>query len=269
MATDPIEEAEEVVEDAVAFLRHDLMGSDGYFVVLMLTILSLVMIPIDETFRLGPVVTAFLLGLLVLVTLTRSHVHPLLRKMGIVVVGTSVVLAVIIVTQGHPANTADLSTGDRWLVAAGSMSYCLVLALCFPAILRRTFSHRKVTLNTVAASLAAYLLIGLIFTAIYRFVNVVDGPFFSQSPVNGFTYEYFSYVTLTTVGYGDYTAAIDAGRTLAMLEALFGQVFLVTIVALVVSNLGQEHVGLRRGPDDPANPADPADPVDTGGTDAH
>lgn len=261
MANDPIEDAEEVIEDAVAFLRQDLMGSDGYLVVLILTILSLIMIPIDETFRLGPVVTALVLGLLVLVTLTRSHVSPLLRKVGLVVVTASVGLAVIITAQGHPATTKDLATGDRWLLAAGAMSYCLVLGLCFPAILRRAFSHRKVTLNTVAASLAAYLLIGLIFTAIYRFVNVVDGPFFSQTPVNGFTYEYFSYVTLTTVGYGDYTAAIDAGRTLAMLEALFGQVFLVTIVALVVSNLGQEHVRLQRRPGDPSDSSDSTDPI--------
>ena len=69
---------------------------------------------------------------------------------------------------------------------------------------------------------------------------------FSQPDTNGFTYEYFSYVTLTTVGYGDFTAHNDGGRAMAILEALFGQVFLVTIVALVVSNLGQERQQLRR-----------------------
>jgi voltage-gated potassium channel Kch len=254
MAPDPIQDVEEIAEDAIAFLRRDLLGSDGYLVVLILTIVSVVMIPIDETFRLGPVVTALVLGLLVLVTLTRSHVKPWLRKVGLVVVTMSVALAAVAAIQGHTADTQGLTTDDRWLVAAASMSYCVVLALCFPAILRRAFSHRKVTFNTVAAALAAYLLLGLIFTSLYRFVNVVDGPFFSQSGINGFTYEYFSYVTLTTVGYGDYTAAADAGRTLAMLEALFGQVFLVTIVALVVSNLGQEHVRLRGAADQPDGP---------------
>ena len=69
---------------------------------------------------------------------------------------------------------------------------------------------------------------------------------FSQSNTNGFTNEYFSYVTLSTVGYGDFTADNDGGRTLAMLEALLGQAFLVTIVAMVVANLGREHVQLRR-----------------------
>jgi hypothetical protein len=51
---------------------------------------------------------------------------------------------------------------------------------------------------------------------------------------------YFSFVTLTTVGYGDLTASNEVGRAVAILEALAGQLYLVTIVALFVSNLGRE-----------------------------
>ncbi len=133
-----------------------------------------------------------------------------------------------------------------WFVAIGSAAYTLLLALLFPAILRRGFTHRTINLNTVAASLSAYLLLGLIFASAYRFIQIVTPPMFAQHNVNGFTYIYFSYVTLTTVGYGDFTAANDAGRAVAVLEALFGQVFLVTIVAMVVSNLGQERRQLHR-----------------------
>ena len=50
-------------------------------------------------------------------------------------------------------------------------------------------------------------------------------------------YLYFSYVTLTTTGFGDLTAESDLGRTFVVVEALFGQIYLVTIVALIVSNL--------------------------------
>jgi voltage-gated potassium channel Kch len=49
---------------------------------------------------------------------------------------------------------------------------------------------------------------------------------------------YFSYVTLATVGYGDLTPATELGRTLAVAEALLGQIYLVTVVALIVGNLG-------------------------------
>jgi voltage-gated potassium channel Kch len=51
---------------------------------------------------------------------------------------------------------------------------------------------------------------------------------------------YFSFVTLTTVGYGDLTAAFDAGRIASIFEALFGQLYLVSVVALLVANLGRE-----------------------------
>jgi len=59
---------------------------------------------------------------------------------------------------------------------------------------------------------------------------------------------YFSFVTLATVGYGDYTAASDLGRMLAVSEALMGQLYLVSVVALLVANMGRtrEPKRLRR-----------------------
>ena len=50
---------------------------------------------------------------------------------------------------------------------------------------------------------------------------------------------YFSFVTLTTVGYGDLTAAGDFGRAIAAFEAMAGQLYLVTVVALLVSNMAR------------------------------
>ncbi len=146
-------------------------------------------------------------------------------------------------------------TGTSQVIfAVGAALYTVLLALLFPAILRQAFSHRRVNLNTVAASLAAYLLLGLIFASAYRLVQIISPPMFSQPNTNGFTYVYFSYVTLTTIGYGDFTAHNDGGRAIAILEGLFGQVFLVTIVALVVSNLGRDRQVLRKLPDDPDDP---------------
>ena len=62
---------------------------------------------------------------------------------------------------------------------------------------------------------------------------------------------YFSFVTLTTVGYGDLTASNSVGRAFAVQEALFGQIYLVTVVALLVSNLGRQRF------DPPGTPPEP------------
>ncbi len=86
-----------------------------------------------------------------------------------------------------------------------------------------------------------YLLIGLFFTFVYKTIDVInDEPLFVQTPSASTTdITYFSYVTLTTVGYGDFTAAQDGVRMLAVTEALFGQLYLVSAVALVVSQFGR------------------------------
>jgi hypothetical protein len=67
----------------------------------------------------------------------------------------------------------------------------------------------------------------------------VSGPFFADGqPLNTETVQYFSFTTLTTLGYGDFTAAGSLGRALAVLEAISGQVFLATLVARLVSAYG-------------------------------
>ena len=57
---------------------------------------------------------------------------------------------------------------------------------------------------------------------------------------------YFSYTTLTTTGFGDFTAGTGLGRSVTIAEALIGQLYLVVVVALIVGNIGQER---RRPPD--------------------
>jgi hypothetical protein len=69
---------------------------------------------------------------------------------------------------------------------------------------------------------------------------LAPGSFFAQtSAESGVDYVYFSFVTLTTVGYGDLTSRLDLGRMCSIFEALFGQLYLVSVVALLVSNVGR------------------------------
>ena len=96
-----------------------------------------------------------------------------------------------------------------------------------------------ITGSTVAGAACAYLLIGLFFASVYTFLaGASTDPFFAQTETErAVDFLYFSFITLTTVGYGDLSAAADLGRMLAAGEALTGQLFLVTVVALVVGNI--------------------------------
>ena len=122
----------------------------------------------------------------------------------------------------------------------------LMLLLTVVIIIDGVLRLERVTAQSIYAALSSYLLIGLMFAAFFAALGyLVSGPFFADGqPTNAQTVQYFSFTTLTTLGYGDFTAAGDLGRAVAVLEALAGQVFLATLVARLVSAYG----GVRRRP---------------------
>ena len=104
-------------------------------------------------------------------------------------------------------------------------------------IIDRVVRLERVTAQSIYAALSSYLLIGLMFASFFGALGyLVSGPFFSDGqPVNTQTLQYFSFTTLTTLGYGDFTAGGSFGRAVAVIEALTGQIFLATLVARLVS----------------------------------
>jgi uncharacterized membrane protein len=112
-----------------------------------------------------------------------------------------------------------------------------------PDILCNVREEGAVTLPTLSGVLSIYLLVGMFFSFLYAAIQAADDDgFFAQvSDPERSDFLYFSYITLSTTGYGDLTPAADLGRTVAVTEALFGQIYLVTIVALIVANLRPRH----------------------------
>jgi hypothetical protein len=93
-----------------------------------------------------------------------------------------------------------------------------------------------VQVTTILGAICAYMLIGMVFGFVYALIGRIDAPFFAKhGPVDQFDYFYFSYTCLTTVGFGDFVSRGDFGRALSVLEAAFGQIFLVTLIARLVS----------------------------------
>jgi hypothetical protein len=113
----------------------------------------------------------------------------------------------------------------------------LVLMGTVVVIVRRVLSFGTVTLQSIYGALSAYLVIGLMFASFFAAINLlVPGDFFANNEnASTQTFQYFSFTTLTTLGYGDFTAGGSGGRAVAILEALTGQIFLATLVARLVA----------------------------------
>jgi hypothetical protein len=99
----------------------------------------------------------------------------------------------------------------------------------------------EVNSQSVVGAICIYLLLGMLFSFAYGSAAKLGSGFFFAQETDGTPAIrlYFSYITMATVGYGDYSAAGDFGRTLAVLEGLLGQLYLVTVLALLVSRLGR------------------------------
>ena len=138
-------------------------------------------------------------------------------------------IAVVVITQFVADNTAR-GIGELWFV--------IVYLLTLVAVLRRVLIHQEVTLETMCGALAAYLLLGMMFSAVYgAMADLGNQQLFVQVGEPSIPLrQYFSFATLTTLGYGDVTAATDIGRAVAILEAICGQIFLVTLIARLVAN---------------------------------
>jgi hypothetical protein len=163
---------------------------------------------------------------LLLLSLRTSHLRGRIAwlAVGVALVGTVAALA---------ASQADTHVGD----GLASIWKGLILLLTAILIVSRVLARPSVTVQSIYGALSAYVIIGMMFAAFYAAIKNLDGgSFFADGqPGNIQTFQYFSFATLTTVGYGDFTAAVNGARAVAVLEAMTGQIFLATLVARLVS----------------------------------
>ena len=113
----------------------------------------------------------------------------------------------------------------------------LLVTATLPVTISRTLQHRRITHETVLGALSAYVLLGLLFAFVYLAVDELrEAPFFAQPGEHEQSeFLYFSFVALTTLGFGDLSPSVGLPQALTVLEALTGQIFLVTLVARLVT----------------------------------
>jgi hypothetical protein len=205
----------------------------GVVLALILTSLAFQLAAPDRDW--ARVITIGLQGATLIAALEVSEVHPwILRAARLVVV------VAIVSSAGALIGFGELGPTAARLVTV------LLVALAPIAIARGVVigirGRDGVTLHTMFGVLCIYLLIGSIFSFVYGITSDVGSASFFAQPGAADTqrnFLYFSFTTITTVGYGDLTAATNFGRSMAITEALIGQIYLVTVVAAIVGGLGR------------------------------
>jgi Ion channel len=148
-----------------------------------------------------------------------------------------VVAKVLLLLAGFTA-VANLFAGEAEALVVFTFMAASILYFVAPfAIVRHIGYRRDVDQETMLGALSAYIIIGMAFAFCYRFLGAVQSePFFGASGDGRVSEDlFFSFVTLTTTGYGNLVPADNPGQSLAVLEALIGQLFLVTALAKVVN----------------------------------
>jgi len=209
---------------------------DAFGLVLFLVLLTYVLASLMSNHDWSAVVLTLATSTTSVVALVSSHVRPKVVRASIWLSALTVALAVI----------AAASDEQTLLNLASLIQICL-LALAMAAVLWRVVSSAEVGSRTILGAISVYAVLGILFTFAYGTIDRLQGgPFFEgiARPAGG-DFLFFSYTTLTTTGYGNLVPAGQPGRMIAGLEMMLGQIFLVTLVAGLVS-LWRPGEALRR-----------------------
>ena len=204
-----------------------------YGLLLGAIILAFAIQGIAEPGKAEQIIVAVLLGVTLLLALWAAEAKPRVMRPAALIVAAVIITSIV--------ETANGGVGG----GATRIANALLVALAPPAIIvgvvRSLRARQAVTLEAVFGVLCVYILLGMFFAFIYGTIDRFGGnPFFAggQSATVARCL-YFSFASLTTAGYGDFTARTNLGHTLSVSEALLGQIYLVTVVSLIVANLGR------------------------------
>jgi Ion channel len=212
-------------------------ASDAFGLVLLLVLATYVLASVVSNRGWPAVLLTAITGATSMIALTSSHAKPVFVRRALVLALLAILLAMI----------GAISGGRQWLSAASFIEIGL-LAVAMAAVLRRVVTSDTVSSRTILGAISVYASLGILFTWAYGLIDRLEGGGFfgAAADVEGSDFLFFSYTTLTTTGYGDLVPAGEVGRMVSGLEMMLGQVFLVTLVAGLVSLWRPGQALLRR-----------------------
>jgi hypothetical protein len=223
-----------MAEDTTAEQQQDEAqeGRERYGELLGAILLSFLFQGIARPGRWEQIVITVLLAITLVLAFRAAKAKPVVMR---AVMAAAVVVLIF--------SVVDSLTGDV-ASAPSRLANLLLILLAPPAIVvgvvRSLRARQRVTVEAVFGVLCLYILLGMFFAFTYGTIDRLGGHVFAQSSqATVSSCLYFSFTTLTTVGYGDLTTVSNLGHTLSVTEALFGQIYLVTVVAVLVSNLSR------------------------------
>ncbi len=206
---------------------HEILYENRFLLFLLSIILLLIAFPFADQAAQGETVLRPAFTLVIF-----SGIHAMQRNRGILV------LAMII---GIPAILA------RWIVSdiasISSELYTLLFSMLFFSLLclfllSAVLGTGRITRDTIFGAIGIYLTLGITWALSYQFVDTLI-PGALQNVHSETAYLYFSFVTLTTLGYGDITPLIPVTESMAMFEAVIGQLYIAVLIARLVSSLSR------------------------------
>lgn len=214
------------------------MGEERYGVALVLLLASMVLVMATGSGTWAETITMTLQGLALIATLRAARPGARMRTgLGaLVLLGIAIVWIQAIFTDRVDSAVVPATTMSLVLIATPVIAWGLI---------RQVRELGTISVHTMMGVICIYLLLSLAFASGFAVVDTIGGdPFFEEGAEWSTlrNYLYFSLTTITTVGIGDLTPSSDLGRSLTASEALIGQIYIVTVVALIVANLGRRRV---------------------------
>ena len=160
--------------------------------------------------------------------------------------------ALIIVASAMSATATAIEHAD-WVRGVGELVAIVPILWAAVMVVRWITRQQVITFEAVVAGILVYLLVAMAFADLYGAIAdlATQELFCTQGDGSVSDRVYFSLVTITTTGYGDFTSCMQAGRAVAVSEAVFGQIYLVTIISLLVGNMGRSRDAVARPKDGP------------------
>jgi hypothetical protein len=209
----------------LGILRVAARAPDSYGLLLTLIVIDYILLSVNWEGGLQLVVSTVFIGLTGLVGFHTSGVRGTMLRVLRIAVALSVLASIVAAVTGTGRGHGVV------LVVVGLVTLATPIA-----VMARLVKHERVTVQTLLGAVCVYVLIGLMFAYLDLSIHLLSGRFFTQTGQHSESdFVYFSFITLTTVGYGDLTPTTGLPRTMAVTEALVGQVFLVVLVARLVA----------------------------------